>query len=53
MNAGTTTRWPAGGDYRGIVSTGKGKFQIVWSDSRNGYYQLFTISINKLERKII
>lgn len=31
-----------GGDYQGLVGTGSGAFQAVWSDSRSGRYQVWT-----------
>ncbi|MEL7120779.1 MAG: hypothetical protein AAFO07_15110 [Bacteroidota bacterium] len=41
-NGWTGIRWPVGGDYSGIQALPNGSFQIVWADSRKGYYQLFT-----------
>jgi photosystem II stability/assembly factor-like uncharacterized protein len=34
-------RWPAGGDYFGIVGGAEGSFDLLWSDSRTGVYQLW------------
>jgi hypothetical protein len=41
-------RWPAGGDYHGLVAAADGRFQVLWSDSRSGVYQLraATIRVN-------
>lgn len=36
----TALRFPAGGEYIGMVATPDGAFQILWSDSRSGVYQL-------------
>ncbi|MHA7056462.1 sialidase family protein [Aquimarina sp. M1] len=44
-NGWTGKRWPVGGDYAGIQALSDGSFQLVWADSRNGYYQLFTNNI--------
>ena len=33
-------RWPAGGDYHGLVAAADGRFHVLWSDSRSGVYQL-------------
>jgi photosystem II stability/assembly factor-like uncharacterized protein len=41
-NGAVAQRWAAGGDYSGLVATGDRLFHIVWSDSRNGIYQLWT-----------
>lgn len=38
-------RWPAGGDYFGLVATGPGAFRAVWADSRSGVYQLHTTTV--------
>jgi Neuraminidase (sialidase) len=37
--------WPSGGDYFGLVTKADGSFQLLWSDSRTGVYQLFTACI--------
>lgn len=36
----TALRFPAGGEYIGMVATPDGAFQILWSDNRTGTYQL-------------
>ncbi len=38
-------RWPAGGDYSGLAARPGGGFQLLWSDSRNGVYQLRTSTV--------
>jgi len=44
-NAGAAKRWPAGGDYSGLVATSDGLFHVLWSDSRTGIYQLWTAQV--------
>lgn len=36
----TALRFPAGGEYIGMVATPDGAFQVLWSDNRSGTYQL-------------
>lgn len=38
-------RWPAGGDYHGLAARPDGDFQIVWSESREGLYELRTARV--------
>jgi hypothetical protein len=38
-------RWPAGGDYHGLVAAADGRFHVLWSDSRSGVYQLRAATI--------
>jgi len=38
-------RWPEGGEYHGLTATADGRFQVLWSDSREGIYQLRTTTI--------
>ncbi len=38
-------RWPAGGDYHGLVAGADGRFHVLWADSRDGVYQLRTATI--------
>jgi hypothetical protein len=33
-------RWPAGGDYTGLATDARGRFHLLWADSRSGVYQL-------------
>lgn len=44
-NGGAATRWPGGGDYSGLVASSDGTFHVVWADSRNGIYQLWTARV--------
>lgn len=44
-NGQAAVRFPAGGDYSGLTTTSDGLFRIVWADSRDGIYQLFTAPI--------
>jgi hypothetical protein len=44
-----STRWPAGGDYFGLVADGPGAFRALWADSRSGVWQLRTTRIRLLE----
>ncbi len=38
-------RWPAGGDYFGLVADANGVFHVLWADGRAGVYQLWTATI--------
>lgn len=38
-------RWKSGGDYQGFVAKPDGNFQVIWSDSRSGYFQLYASEI--------
>ncbi len=38
-------RWPAGGDYFGLVGGDGGSFHLLWADSRTGVYQLWTTRV--------
>jgi hypothetical protein len=38
-------RWPAGGDYHGLVAAADGRFHVLWSDSRSGVYQVRAATI--------
>lgn len=40
QNGGSAKRWPAGGDYSGLAAAADGSFHALWSDSRDGIYQL-------------
>lgn len=44
-NGAAGGRFPTGGEYFGLVQTGDGRFQAVWSDARSGVYQLYTASV--------
>lgn len=41
-NGETAARWPAGGDYSGLVAVDFETFRVVWADSRDGLYRLRT-----------
>ena len=41
-NASTGTELPAGGHYMGLAARADGVFQLLWSDSRNGVFEVFT-----------
>ncbi|GAB4511258.1 MAG: hypothetical protein Tsb004_15410 [Allomuricauda sp.] len=42
-------RFPGGGHYSGIASLSDGSFQLVWSDTRSGHYQLYTTNIKAIQ----
>jgi hypothetical protein len=44
-NAKVIERFDYGGDYYGLASGPDGVFHVIWSDSRNGVYQLWSASI--------
>ena len=51
-NGGSARRWPAGGDYSGLAAAADGAFHVLWADSRNGIYQLWTARVEvKAEAK--
>jgi hypothetical protein len=50
-NAGAAQRWPAGGDYSGLVATSDGLFHVLWSDSRTGIYQLWAAEVSVSESR--
>ncbi|MEJ7863055.1 MAG: sialidase family protein [Pyrinomonadaceae bacterium] len=37
--------WLAGGDYFGLAADANGEFHLLWSDSRDGIYQLRTATV--------
>jgi hypothetical protein len=41
-NAATALRFPAGGEYFGLIALPDGSFRLLWSDARSGVYQLRT-----------
>ena len=45
-NGGSAKRWPAGGDYSGLAAAADGSFHVLWSDSRNGIYQIWTARVH-------
>jgi len=44
-NGRAAERWPFGGDYSGLAASADGTFHILWADSRDGIYQLYTASV--------
>lgn len=44
-NAKILKRYDTGGDYYGLAAGPDGVFHVIWSDSRNGVYQLWSASI--------
>lgn len=44
-NGQSAKRWAAGGDYSGLAASPDGTFHVLWADSRNGIYQLWTAQI--------
>ncbi len=42
-------RFSGGGHYLGIVAKANRKFQLVWSDSRSGVFQLYSCEVEVLE----
>jgi hypothetical protein len=44
-NGRVSETFSAGGHYSGLAAKSDGSFYLVWSDSRNGMYQLFSSSI--------
>lgn len=38
-------RWGAGGDYLGIAAGGEGQFHLLWADSREGTFQVYTCPV--------
>ncbi len=44
-NGDARYRWPAGGDYHGLVARPDGSFQLLWADSRDGTFKLRTAEV--------
>jgi hypothetical protein len=44
-NGAALIRWPTGGDYFGMVSTGDGRFRLLWSDARDKVFQLWSAPV--------
>jgi hypothetical protein len=44
-NAKILKRFEWGGDYYGLAADRDGVFHVIWSDSRNGVYQLWSASV--------
>jgi hypothetical protein len=45
-NVETALRFPAGGEYMGLVAAPDGSFRLLWSDNRSGLYQLHTATVS-------
>jgi hypothetical protein len=45
LNNDVANKFPGGGHYLGIAAKPDGTFQLVWSDSRNGVFQLQTCNV--------
>jgi len=45
-NVDTALRFPAGGEYFGLAAAHDGSFRLLWSDARNGVYQLRTAVVS-------
>jgi len=43
------SRWPAGGDYIGLVADRTGAFWPLWPDARTGTFQLYTAKLRVVE----
>ncbi|SMD36712.1 BNR/Asp-box repeat-containing protein [Reichenbachiella faecimaris] len=44
-NGDVANKFPGGGHYLNIVAKANGKFQLIWSDSRNGFFELQTCEV--------
>lgn len=44
-NGRAAERWTAGGDYIGLAASADGDFHALWSDSRNGIFELYTAAV--------
>lgn len=45
QNGSVAKRWPEGGDYSGLAAAADGTFHLLWADSRDGIYRLWTAPI--------
>jgi hypothetical protein len=45
LNNEVANLFPGGGHYLGIATRADGSFQLIWSDSRNGVFQLQTCNV--------
>lgn len=45
-NGDVANKFPGGGHYLGLAARPDGSFQLVWSDSRSGIFELQTCNIN-------
>ncbi len=44
-NGRAAQRWPFGGDYSGLTAAADGTFHVLWADSRESVYQLYTAKV--------
>ncbi len=44
-NGGVANKFPGGGHYRGMAPRVDGSFQLIWSDSRDGIFKLYTCNV--------
>ncbi|MEO9967694.1 MAG: sialidase family protein [Reichenbachiella sp.] len=44
-NGDVANKFPGGGHYINLVAKSNGSFQVIWSDSRSGYFELQTCEI--------
>ncbi len=44
-NGDVANKFPGGGHYLGLTARADGTFQAIWSDSRNGFFQLQSCNI--------
>lgn len=45
-NADVANKFPGGGHYLGLAGRADGSFQLVWSDSRSGVFELQTCNVS-------
>lgn len=45
QNGDVANKFPGGGHYLNIVAKANGKFQLIWSDSRSGVFELQTCEV--------
>ena len=45
-NADVANKFPGGGHYLGLAARADGSFQLVWSDSRSGHFELQTCRVS-------
>jgi len=50
QNVETALRFPAGGEYLGMVATPEGEFRILWADNRAGIYQLRMVTVRVVSK---
>jgi len=50
-NSDVANKFPGGGHYLGLAAKADGSFQLVWSDSRSGIFELQTSNVRVAERQ--